>query len=385
MGIEVGALIALVTVLAVYLLPLLVGRRELLGHARAGDRFSQRLRVLATGASAQPDGETCTQGGHAEIFRRRPEVRGMKRPAVRNVRALRTERELVRARRAHAQARQQRAVAASHRLVVACVLLGALLGTVLVAAVSPFPWWPVALPVAALGVSMVAGRRAALASQEAERRELRRIAELESELERVVGHRSTPQDASAPRVATSGGPADAGSAGGELAGATAAADAAERDVAGADAAVRGTVSAVTAGAQRAAEPVAAGEAQGLVPAHAGADGAEAAGETTRSAVTVVEAAGESAQAQASGAVAGLTRPATPPQGWHPVHVPAPTYTLVGAGPRRRLEELEEAEGPSAPVPLRPVGARPVAPLPAPTPLAPIDLDEVLERRRAAGE
>ena len=52
----------------------------------------------------------------------------MNRPAVRNVRALRTERELDRARQAHAQGRERRRVAASHRGIVASVLLGVSLG-----------------------------------------------------------------------------------------------------------------------------------------------------------------------------------------------------------------------------------------------------------------
>ena len=80
-------------------------------------------------------------------------------------------------------------------------------------------------------------------------------------------------------------------------------------------------------------------------------------------------------------------PATPPQGWHPVHVPAPTYTLAARAPRRALEELEETPYPSAPVPARPNSVRTL-----PTEgvekeeieFHPIDLDAVLEKRRAAG-
>ena len=48
-GIEIGALIALVAVLAAYLLPLLVGRREAMELSRTQDRYSSELRVLATG------------------------------------------------------------------------------------------------------------------------------------------------------------------------------------------------------------------------------------------------------------------------------------------------------------------------------------------------
>ena len=80
-------------------------------------------------------------------------------------------------------------------------------------------------------------------------------------------------------------------------------------------------------------------------------------------------------------------PATPPQGWRPVHVPAPTYTLAARAPRRALEDLEETSFPSAPVPARPHSVRRL-----PTEgvekeeieFHPIDLDAVLEKRRAAG-
>ena len=52
----------------------------------------------------------------------------MNRPAVRNVRALRTERELDHARQVHAQGASVVGVAASHRGIVASVLLGVSLG-----------------------------------------------------------------------------------------------------------------------------------------------------------------------------------------------------------------------------------------------------------------
>ena len=68
-------------------------------------------------------------------------------------------------------------------------------------------------------------------------------------------------------------------------------------------------------------------------------------------------------------------------------MPAPTYTLAARAPRRALEELEETPYPSAPVPARPNSVRTL-----PTEgvekeeieFHPIDLDAVLEKRRAAG-
>ena len=186
-GIEIGALIALVAVLAAYLLPLLVGRREAMELSRTQDRYSSELRVLATGLSSDAADEACKRSGHARIFRRRPEVRAMNRPAVRNVRALRTERELARARHVHREARERRRVAASRRATLASALLGVLLGTVAASIFTALPWWLSLVPGALLAGSMAAGRRAARAAMMADRRESRRVAELETELMRLTG------------------------------------------------------------------------------------------------------------------------------------------------------------------------------------------------------
>lgn len=116
---------------------------------------------------------------------------------------MRTERELTHARKAHAQARERRRVAASHRGVVACVLLGVVLGSWVLGLLTALPWWPALVPTALLGASMAAGRRAAMASAAADGRERRRIAELERELMALTGRRpATPVVA-----ATSGGAA----------------------------------------------------------------------------------------------------------------------------------------------------------------------------------
>ena len=114
----------------------------------------------------------------------------MNRPAVRNVRALRIERELTRARQAHGEARERRRVAASHRAAVACTLVGIMLGLVVVCVLTALPWLSIAVPGALLMVSMGAGRRAARASAELDRNERRRIADLENELTDLTGERS---------------------------------------------------------------------------------------------------------------------------------------------------------------------------------------------------
>ena len=516
-GIEIWAVIALITVLSVYLLPLLVGRREMTRRSNVQDRYSAELRVLATGAAAVERDDTCANSGHAELFRRRPEVRVMNRPAVRNVRALRTERELDRARQVHAQGRERRRVAASHRGIVASVLLGVSLGAWVLGLVTALPWWPALLPTALLGASMVAGRRAALASAAADRRERRRIAELEHTLVSLTGRRSSASVVAAPRSSVDSA-GSAASVAGSAASVSAASPAAPAVSAGAvrdpfmerlaqegaqQAAARSATSApettaeATTGAavespaevevshaadseaQRmadldadldaetaaavAAEREATRRASVYVPSrHAGKvsrdmgvreavsrDGGEESSPGTKDFVaslststsrrltgwgelfaeaSAIEQEAQKAAASASEApvrvqqaapasspaVSEPARPAmrpqapaaaapsetegvakeetttsTPPQGWRPVHVPAPTYTLAARAPRRSYADPEVDPGTSAPVPARPQTARAYVPAPVEDDeeelFHPIDLDAILEGRRAAGE
>ena len=540
-GIEIWAVIALITVLSVYLLPLLVGRREMARRSNVQDRYSAELRVLATGAAAVERDDTCANSGHAELFRRRPEVRVMNRPAVRNVRALRTERELDRARQVHAQGRERRRVAASHRGIVASVLLGVSLGAWVLGLVTALPWWPALLPSALLGASMVAGRRAALASAAADRRERRRIAELEQTLVTLTGRRSSASVVAAPRSVVDGprsassgavsavsasaaSPAvsavsaesveaagDSGaqdsfierltregvqrpaarSVSAESAGSTESAVSAE-PVAGSPSEATGTTAArpsraVDSEEERlarldadlddetaaavAAEREATRRASVYVPSrHAGRvtrdmgvreavsrDGDEessprtkdfvaslsasasrglpgwgklfaeasaieqeaqeaqeraaaapspqvAAEPARRTATASVQPAPQTASeparpaarpqapaaapAAAEGVVKEEATTSTPPQGWRPVHVPAPTYTLAARAPRRSYADPVVDPGTSAPVPARPQTARGYIPAPVEDEeelFHPIDLDAILEGRRAAGE
>ena len=528
-GIEIWAVIALITVLSVYLLPHLVGRREMARRSNVQDRYSAELRVLATGAAAVERDDTCANSGHAEIFRRRPEVRVMNRPAVRNVRALRTERELDRARQVHAQGRERRRVAASHRGIVASVLLGVSLGAWVLGLVTALPWWPALLPSALLGASMVAGRRAALASAAADRRERRRIAELEQTLVTLTGRRSSASVVAAPRSVVDGArsassgavSAVSASAASPAVSAEAAGDSDTQDsfierlaqegsqrsavrsasaesavsavsaetVAGSPAEATGTAAvrpsrAVDSEEERlaeldadlddetaaavAAEREAARRASVYVPSrHAGRvtrdmgvreavsrDGDEESSPRTKDfvaslpasasrglpgwgklfaeATAIEQEAQERAAAAPSPQVAAEparrtatasaqpapqtasepARPAarpqapaaapvevegvvkeeattsTPPQGWRPVHVPAPTYTLAARAPRRSYADPVVDPGTSAPVPARPQSARAYIPAPVEDEeelFHPIDLDAILEGRRAAGE
>ena len=531
-GIEIWAVIALITVLSVYLLPLLVGRREMARRSNVQDRYSAELRVLATGAAAVERDDTCANSGHAELFRRRPEVRVMNRPAVRNVRALRTERELDRARQVHAQGRERRRVAASHRGIVASVLLGVTLGAWVLGLVTALPWWPALLPSALLGASMVAGRRAALASAAADRRERRRIAELEQTLVTLTGRRSSASVVAAPRsVANGARSASSGAVSAVSASATspavsaasaesveAAGDSGAQDSfierlarEGAQRSAARSVSAESAGSTEsaagspaeatgtaavrpsravdseeerlaeldadlddetaaavAAEREAARRASVYVPSrHAGRvtrdmgvreavsrDGDEESSPRTKDFVAslpasasrglpgwgklfaeataieqeaqeraaaapspqvAAESARRTATASAQPAPQTASEPArpaarpqapaaapvevegvvkeeattsTPPQGWRPVHVPAPTYTLAARAPRRSYADPVVDPGTSAPVPARPQSARAYIPAPVEDEeelFHPIDLDAILEGRRAAGE
>ena len=536
-GIEIWAVIALITVLSVYLLPYLVGRREMARRSNVQDRYSAELRVLATGTAAVERDDTCASSGHAELFRRRPEVRVMNRPAVRNVRALRTERELDRARQVHAQGRERRRVAASHRGIVASVLLGVSLGAWVLGLLTVLPWWPALLPTALLGTSMVAGRRAALASAAADRRERRRIAELEQTLVTLTGRRSSASVVAAPRSvvdSTRSASSGAGSAVSAVsASAASPAVSAESVESTGDSGAQDSFMERLAreGAQRSAvrsassprETAATESAESAVPAEATTDSpAEATGtaavrpsrtidseeerlakldadldaetaaavaaerEATRRASVYVpsrhagrvsrdmgmreavsrdgdeessprtkdfvaslststsrslsgwgklfaEASAIEQEAQERDAaasapeVAAPARPAaaaspqpaseparpvvrpqapaaapaeaegvskeeattsTPPQGWRPVHVPAPTYTLAARAPRRSYADPVVDPGTSAPVPARPQSARAYIPAPVEDEeelFHPIDLDAILEGRRAAGE
>lgn len=520
-GIEIWAVIALITVLSVYLFPYLVGRREMARRSNVQDRYSAELRVLATGAAAVERDDTCASSGHAELFRRRPEVRVMNRPAVRNVRALRTERELDQARQAHAQGRERRRVAASRRGIVASILLGISLGAWVLGFVTALPWWPALLPTALLGVSMVAGRRAALASAAADGRERRRIAELEHTLVTLTGRRSAASVVAAPRSvvdgvrsATSGASSSSGASGAspvtsadesvsaqdpfmeqlarEGAQRTAARSATATRETTAEGAAEATAETATESADAKA-PRAASEPEHLAGLDADLDAGTAAAvaaerEATRRASVYVpsrhagkvsrdmgvrdavsrdgdeesspgtkdfvaslststssrrptgwgkllaEASAIEQEAQAQEAATSAseaparpqraaapvsspiaaepprpaTRPqtpaasapteaepvtkdattSTPPQGWRPVHVPAPTYTLAARAPRRSYADPVVEPGTSAPVPARPQTARAYIPAPVEDEeelFHPIDLDAILEGRRAAGE
>ncbi len=376
----------------------------------------------------------------------------MNRPAVRNVRALRTERELARARRAHREARERRRVAASRRATLACALLGVLLGTVVASIFTVLPWWLSLAPGALLAGSMAAGHRAAKTAMTADRRESRRVAELETELMRLTGgigvaesedeagagagsRTETGSRTGASRSAEAARPVGAGP--------RAEAQSRARTEARRTAEDEGRKTSWSAGAGSRTETGSRAEASRSAEGTRAETGSRTESETRTGAARPVEreestsrprteradaaaradtaaarahSGGRSQDGETGASVRGNARDVeregvvdeaartvrrniaprrssateavsvTPPQGWHPVQVPAPTYTLVASAPRRAIEELHDETGPSAPVPARPTSARPSVPAEVGETLQPpIDLDAVLQRRRAAGE
>ena len=444
-GIGIWAVIALVTVLSVYLLPYLVGRREMVRRSNVQDRYSAELRVLATGAAAVEHDDTCASSGHAELFRRRPEVKVMNRPAVRNVRALRTERELDHARQVHAQGRERRRIAELEHTLVS--LTGRRSSASVVAAprssvdsagsaASVSAASPAAPAVSAGAVrdpfmerlaqegAQQAAARSATSAPETTA-EATTGAAVESPAEVEVSHAA---DSEAQRMAELDADLDAE---------TAAAVAAEREATrrasvyvpsrhagkvSRDMGVREAVSrdggeesspgtkdfvaslststarrltgwgelfaeasAIEQEAQKAA--ASASEAPARVQQAAPAS-SPAVSEPARPAMRP-QAPAAAAPSETEGVAKEETTTSTPPQGWRPVHVPAPTYTLAARAPRRSYADPEVDPGTSAPVPARPQTARAYVPAPVEDDeeelFHPIDLDAILEGRRAAGE
>lgn len=73
------------------------------------------------------------------------------------------------------------------------------------------------------------------------------------------------------------------------------------------------------------------------------------------------------------------------EGWSPVPVPRPTYTMKATAPRREPLPLENLEGSTAAAVERPAVERPVVEETAPETTGSLDLDAVLAKRRASGE
>lgn len=436
---------ALAVAISFYLLPHLRRRDRLAVYSHDQDRYSPYLRVLNTAMVA---GKTPGHANNNDIARLifSPEVKVMNRPAVRNVRAARLERDLAKAKRAQAAHQAKASAAAKTRRILMGSLAGVTVLLGVLAGVFTWPWF-VVLPTAALLAAAVAGDvRVRRVSSKNDAALAVRVSQLEEQLEGVGRSAKSVKEAKAKREA-------------EIAVRKAKAEAARREAArlreqevaaarkelaeqerqaresaeetdvrqreqvakAKDQLVREAKTATeakylarlnkqaeakraeevakpaapvepaakpaptvakpaastTASASAAAKPV----ASTTVPASAAAKPASA------TKVTSADSAGDVVEtAKAAPKAASATK-------WEPVNVPAPSYTMAARGPRRRVVEAEADFNSAKEV----TGVvNPVRPSSAPANVSldvesvagdfkPIDLDAVLERRRAAGE
>ena len=430
---------ALAVAISFYLLPHLRRRDRLAVYSHDQDRYSPHLRVLNTAMVA---GKSPGHANNNDIARLifSPEVKVMNRPAVRNVRAARLERDLAKAKQAQA-AHQAKALAAAK---TRRILMGSLAGvTVLLgvlAGVFTWPWF-VVLPTAVLLAAAAAGDvRVRRVSSKNDAALAVRVSQLEEQLEGVGLSAKSVKEAKAKREA-------------EIAARKAKAEAARREAArlreqevaaarkelaeqerqaresaeetdvrqreqvakAKDQLVREAKTATEAkylarlnkqakraeaqqaeakqpvakpsvvGAQPAAKAASKPAASPTVPAE---PAASVAAKPTAAKATSADSAGDAVETTKA-----ASKPAASATKWEPVNVPAPSYTMAARGPRRRVVEAEADFNSAKEV----TGVvNPVRPSNAPANVSldveyvagdfkPIDLDAVLERRRAAGE
>ena len=436
---------ALAVAISFYLLPHLRRRDRLAVYSHDQDRYSPYLRVLNTAMVA---GKSTGHANNNDIARLifSPEVKVMNRPAVRNVRAARLERDLAKAKRAQAAHQAKASAAAKTRRILMGSLAGvtALLGVL--AGVFTWPWFVVLPTAALLAAAMVGDVRVRRVSSKNDAALAVRVSQLEEQLEGVGRSAKTVKEAKAKREA-------------EIAARKASVEAARREAArlreqevaaarkelaeqerrahesaeetdvrqreqvakAKDQLVREAKTATeakylarlnkqaeakraeevakpAAPVERAAKPaptVAKPAASTTVSASAAAkpvasttvSASAAAKPASATKVTSADSAGDVVEtAKTAPKAASATK-------WEPVNVPAPSYTMAARGPRRRVVEAEADFNSAKEV----TGVvNPVRPSSAPANVSldvesvagdfkPIDLDAVLERRRAAGE
>ena len=400
---------ALAVAISFYLLPHLRRRDRLAVYSHDQDRYSPHLRVLNTAMVA---GKSPGHANNNDIARLifSPEVKVMNRPAVRNVRAARLERDLAKAKQAQA-AHQAKALAAAK---TRRILMGSLAGvTVLLgvlAGVFTWPWF-VVLPTAVLLAAAAAGDvRVRRVSSKNDAALAVRVSQLEEQLEGVGLSAKSVKEAKAKREA-------------EIAVRKAKAEAARREAArlreqevaaarkelaeqerqaresAEETDVRQREQVAKAKDQLVREAKTATEAKYLARLNKQAEAkrAEAKQPVAKPSVVGAQPAAKATSADSAGDVVETTKAASKPAAsatkWEPVNVPAPSYTMAARSPRRRVVEAEADFNSAKEV----TGVvNPVRPSTAPANVSldvesvagdfkPIDLDAVLERRRAAGE
>ena len=432
---------ALAVAISFYLLPHLRRRDRLAVYSHDQDRYSPHLRVLNTAMVA---GKTPGHATNNDITRLifSPEVKVMNRPAVRNVRAARLERDLAKAKRAQAAHQAKASAAAKTRRILMGSLAGvtALLGVL--AGVFTWPWFVVLPTAALLAAAMVGDVRVRRVSSKNDAALAVRVSQLEEQLEGVGRSAKSVKEAKAKREA-------------EIAARKASVEAARREAArlreqeaaaarkelaeqerraresaeetdvrqreqvakAKDQLVREAKTATEAkylarlnkqAEAKRAEELAKSAAKPATPVERAAKPAptvaKPAASTTVSASATASASAaakpvstaKATSADSAGDVVETTKAAPKAASaakWEPVNVPAPSYTMAARGPRRRVVEAEADFNSAKEV----TGVvNPVRPSSAPANVSldvesvagdfkPIDLDAVLERRRAAGE
>lgn len=426
---------ALAVAISFYLLPHLRRRDRLAVYSHDQDRYSPHLRVLNTAMVA---GKSTGHANNNDIARLifSPEVKVMNRPAVRNVRAARLERDLAKAKRAQAAHQAKASAAAKTRRILMGSLAGvtALLGVL--AGVFTWPWFVVLPTAALLAAAMVGDVRVRRVSSKNDAALAVRVSQLEEQLEGVGRSAKSVKEAKAKREA-------------EIAARKAKAEAARREAArlreqevaaarkelaeqerqaresaeetdvrqreqvakAKDQLVREAKTATEAKylarlnkqaearrAEEVAKPAAKPATQVEPAAKPTPTVAKPAASTTVSASAAAKpvSAAKATSADSAGDVVETAKAAPKAASatkWEPVNVPAPSYTMAARGPRRRVVEAEADFNSAKEV----TGVvNPVRPSSAPANVSldvesvagdfkPIDLDAVLERRRAAGE
>ena len=432
---------ALAVAISFYLLPHLRRRDRLAVYSHDQDRYSPHLRVLNTAMVA---GKTPGHATNNDITRLifSPEVKVMNRPAVRNVRAARLERDLAKAKRAQAAHQAKASAAAKTRRILIGSLAGVTVLLGVLAGVFTWPWFVVLPTAALLAAAMVGDVRVRRVSSKNDAALAVRVSQLEEQLEGVGRSAKSVKEAKAKREA-------------EIAARKASVEAARREAArlreqevaaarkelaeqerraresaeetdvrqreqvakAKDQLVREAKTATEAkylarlnkqAEAKRAEELAKSAAKPATPVERAAKPAptvaKPAASTTVSASATASASAaakpvstaKATSADSAGDVVETTKAAPKAASaakWEPVNVPAPSYTMAARGPRRRVVEAEADFNSAKEV----TGVvNPVRPSSAPANVSldvesvagdfkPIDLDAVLERRRAAGE
>lgn len=412
---------ALAGAISFYLLPHLRRRDRLAVYSHDQDRYSPYLRVLNTAMVA---GKSPGHANNNDIARLifSPEVKVMNRPAVRNVRAARLERDLAKAKRAQAAHQAKASAAAKTRRILMGSLAGVTVLLGVLAGVFTWPWFVVLPTAALLAAAMVGDVRVRRVSAKNDAALAVRVSQLEEQLEGVGRSAKSVKEAKAKREA-------------EIAARKAKAEAARREAARLReqevAAARKELAEQERQARESAEETdvrqreqvakvkdqlvreakTATEAKYLARLNKQAEAkrAEELAKPAAKPATQVEPAAKAAptvakpvsaakatSADSAGDVVETAKAAPKAASatkWEPVNVPAPSYTMAARGPRRRVVEAEADFNSAKEV----TGVvNPVRPSTAPANVSldvesvagdfkPIDLDAVLERRRAAGE